>query len=139
MDFVSMFTTNDFVGLLSKSNILALIIMSVLAGIAISQAGEQGKKIAELVDAANAIVMNIVGLIMKLAPVGLGAFFAATMASQDSSILAPLATVIGLLCGYMVVYYAVGATVYSYIGGGTNGVKQFWKYAAAPSITALGT
>ncbi|MFA0284715.1 cation:dicarboxylase symporter family transporter, partial [Vibrio sp. 10N.222.55.F12] len=56
MDFVSMFTTNDFVGLLSKSNILALIIMSVLAGIAISQAGEQGKKIAELVDAANAIV-----------------------------------------------------------------------------------
>ncbi|WP_192888903.1 dicarboxylate/amino acid:cation symporter [Vibrio bathopelagicus] len=139
MDFVSMFTTNDFVGLLSKSNILALIIMSVLAGIAISQAGEQGKKIAELVDAANAIVMNIVGLIMKLAPVGLGAFFAATMASQDSSILAPLATVIGLLCGYMVIYYAVGATVYSYIGGGTNGVKQFWKYAAAPSITALGT
>lgn len=139
MNFVNMFTTNDFVGLLSKSNILALIIMSVLAGIATSQAGEKGKKIAELIDAANAIVMNIVGLIMKLAPIGLGAFFAATMASQDSSILAPLATVIGLLCGYMVLYYVVGACVYSYIGGGVNGVKQFWKYATAPSITALGT
>lgn len=39
MDFVALLTTNDFSGLLSKSNILALIIMSVIAGIAIGQSG----------------------------------------------------------------------------------------------------
>ncbi len=99
MDFVAMFTANDFSQLLSKSHILALIIMSILAGIAISQSGEQGKKIADLFDAANTVVMNMVSLIMKLAPIGLGAFFAATMAAQDPKLLSTFASAIGL---YMV-------------------------------------
>ena len=46
MDFVGLLTTNDFSGLLSKYNILALIIMSVIAGIAIGQSGEYGRKVS---------------------------------------------------------------------------------------------
>ncbi len=46
MDFVGQLTTNDFSGLLSKSNILALIIMSVIAGIAIGQSGKDGRKVS---------------------------------------------------------------------------------------------
>ncbi|OLQ88696.1 sodium:dicarboxylate symporter [Vibrio panuliri] len=139
MDFVSMFTTNDFVGLLSKSNILALIIMSVLGGIAIGQAGERGKVIAELLKSANEVVMNIVGLIMKGAPLGLGAFFAATMAEQDTELLSTFASASILFFVTAAIYFVIGSIVYSYIGGGVKGVKAFWKNAAEPSITALGT
>ncbi|WP_162063453.1 dicarboxylate/amino acid:cation symporter [Vibrio taketomensis] len=139
MDFVSMFTTNDFAGLLSKSNILALIIMSVLGGIAIGQAGERGKVIAELLKSANEVVMNIVGLIMKGAPLGLGAFFAATMAEQDTELLSTFASASILFFVTAAIYFVVGSVVYSYIGGGVKGVKAFWKNAAEPSITALGT
>ena len=42
MDFVSMITTNDFIGLFSKSNILALIVMAIIAGIAIGQSEQAG-------------------------------------------------------------------------------------------------
>ncbi len=139
MDFVSMFTTNDFAGLLSKSNILALIIMSVLGGIAIGQAGERGKVIAELLKSANEVVMNIVGLIMKGAPLGLGAFFAATMAEQDTELLSTFASASILFFVTAAIYFVIGSVVYSYIGGGVKGVKAFWKNAAEPSITALGT
>jgi Na+/H+-dicarboxylate symporter len=45
MDFVSMITTSDFVGLFSKSNILALIVMAIV-GVAIGQSAESGKRIA---------------------------------------------------------------------------------------------
>src|SRR5476651_1482295 len=58
MDFVSMVTTNDFIGLLSKSNILALIIMSVIAGIAIGQSGEQGKRIAGSLNDLNTVIIE---------------------------------------------------------------------------------
>ena len=139
MDFVSMFTTNDFSGLLSKSNILALIVMCVLAGIAIGQSGEKGKEIAKLLDAANEVVMNIVSLIMKIAPIGLGAFFAATMASQDSELLSTFARAIVLFFVASGIYYIVGSTFYSYIGGGTKAVKAYWSCAVEPTITSLGT
>ncbi|KPU82670.1 sodium:dicarboxylate symporter [Psychromonas sp. PRT-SC03] len=139
LDFVNMLTTDDFVGLLSKSNILALIIMSIMGGIAIGQAGEKGKKIAELLDCANAVVMNIVAIIMKFAPIGLGSFFAATMAEQDPKLLSTFAVVIGLFFSASIVYYILGSTVYAYIGAGWKGVKIFWRNAAEPSITALAT
>lgn len=139
MDFVSMFTTNDFSGLLSKSNILALIVMCILAGIAIGQSGEKGKHIAYLLECANEVVMKIVSIIMTVAPIGLGAFFAATMAEQDTELLGTFARAIGLFFVASAIYYVVGSTIYSYIGGGSKGVKTFWTNAVEPSITSLGT
>ncbi len=139
MDFVSMFTTNDFSGLLSKSNILALIVMSILGGIAIGQSGEKGKDIARLLDSANEVVMNIVSIIMKLAPIGLGAFFASTMASQDPELVGSFARAIILFFVASGIYYVVGSTFYSYIGGGSKAVRAYWANAVEPTITSLGT
>lgn len=139
MDFVSMVTTNDFSGLLSKSNILALIIMSVISGIAIGQSGENGKKIAELLNSLNVVIMKIVAIIMVGAPVGLGAYFASTMASQDPELLVTFARAIGLFFAASIIYFVLGSTVYSWIGGGHKAVRAFWQNALEPSATALGT
>ncbi|AJI94368.1 dicarboxylate symporter family protein [Yersinia ruckeri] len=139
MNFVNMVTTNDFVGLLSKSNILALIIMSVIAGIAIGQSGEQGKKIAESLNGLNTVIMKIVSIIMKAAPLGLGSYFAATMASQDPQLLMTFARAIGLFFIASLLYYVFGSILYSWIGGGMKAVRAFWQHAIEPSATALGT
>lgn len=73
MDFVSMITTSDFIGLFSKSNILALIVMAIIAGVAIGQSDQAGKRIASLLEDANTVIMKIVSIIMKVAPIGLAA------------------------------------------------------------------
>jgi Na+/H+-dicarboxylate symporter len=139
MDFVSMVTANDFVGLLSKSNILALIIMSVIAGIAIGQSGEQGKRISNSLNDLNTVIMKIVSIIMKAAPIGLGCYFASTMASQDSQLLLTFARAIGLFFLATLLYYIFGSIFYSWIGGGVPAIRAFWKNAIEPSATALGT
>jgi Na+/H+-dicarboxylate symporter len=139
MDFVKMLTTNDFSGLLSKSNILALIIMSVMGGVAIGQSGEDGKAIAQLLKRLNTVIMKVVSLIMTLAPVGLGAYFASTMASQDPELLGTFARAIALFFGASALYFVLGSIIYSWIGGGPKAVKAFWANALAPSATALGT
>ncbi|KFC07460.1 putative proton:glutamate symporter [Trabulsiella guamensis ATCC 49490] len=139
MDFVSMVTTHDFVGLFSKSNILALIVMAIIAGIAIGQSDSAGRRIASLLEDANTVIMKVVSIIMTVAPVGLGCYFAATMASQDSSILLTFARAIILFMAATVIYYVLGSIVYSWIGGGMPAVKAFWRNAIPPSVTALGT
>ena len=139
MDFVGLLTTNDFSGLLSKSNILALIIMSVIAGIAIGQSGEDGRKVSALLDSFNTVIMKIVSIIMVAAPVGLGAYFASTMASQDPQLVITFARAVGLFIVACFIYLTVGSTFYAWLGGGTQGVKQFWRFALEPAVTALGT
>lgn len=139
MDFVGLLTTNDFSGLLSKSNILALIIMSVIAGIAIGQSGEDGRKVSALLDSFNTVVMKIVSIIMVVAPVGLGASFASTMASQDPQLVVTFARAVGLFMVACFIYLTVGSTFYAWLGGGTQGVRQFWRFALEPAVTALGT
>ncbi|PMG78978.1 sodium:dicarboxylate symporter [Shewanella sp. 10N.286.51.B7] len=139
MDFVSLLTTNDFVGLLSKSNILALIIMSVISGIAIGQSGEDGRKVSALLDSLNTVIMKIIAILMHVAPIGLGAYFAATMASQDAELMGTFARAVGLFLVATVVYLTLGSTFYSWVGGGLIGVKRFWQNMLEPAVTALGT
>lgn len=139
MDFVSMITTNDFVGLFSKSNILALIVIAIIAGVAIGQSQDAGKRIASLLQDMNTVIMKIISIIMKVAPVGLGCYFAATMASQDAALLMTFARAIGLFMVATLLYYVFGSIFYSWIGGGVPAVKAFWRHAIEPSATALGT
>ncbi|MDD8059041.1 MULTISPECIES: dicarboxylate/amino acid:cation symporter [Shewanella] len=139
MDFVSLLTTNDFVGLLSKSNILALIIMSVIGGVAIGQSGEDGLVVSRILDSVNTVIMKVISILMYVAPIGLGAYFAATMASQDTELMGTFARAVGLFFVAMALYLTVGSTLYAWIGGGVKGVKQFWQHMLEPAVTALGT
>lgn len=139
MDFVSLLTTNDFVGLLSKSNILALIIMSVIGGVAIGQSGEDGQRVGRMLDSLNTVIMKVISLLMYVAPIGLGAYFAATMASQDTELMGTFARAVGLFFVAMALYITLGSTLYAWIGGGVKGVKQFWQHMLEPAVTALGT
>lgn len=139
MDFVSMITSNDFVGLFSKSHILALIVMAIIAGIATGQSGPAGKRIAALLEDTNVVIMKIVALIMKVAPVGLGCYFAATMASQEPGLLLTFGRAIILFIVATLIWYIFGSILWSWIGGGWSAVKVFWRHAMDPSATALGT
>ena len=49
---VNSVSTNDFVNLLSKNNILALIVISILSGLAINKSGEKGKSFLKVLDSA---------------------------------------------------------------------------------------
>ncbi|WP_407207867.1 dicarboxylate/amino acid:cation symporter [Citrobacter portucalensis] len=105
----------------------------------LSQSDQAGKRIASLLEDANTVIMKIVSIIMKVAPIGLGCYFAATMASQDSALLLTFARAIGLFMVATLVYFVFGSILYSYIGGGIPAVKAFWRNAIEPSATALGT
>ena len=90
---VNTVTVTDFKDLLSKSNMLQLIIMSMLFGVATAMAGEKARPIANFVQAGSEVMMKIVSLIMKFAPIGLGCYFAAVIGDLGPQILSGYARV----------------------------------------------
>ncbi len=134
-----MFTTGEFYELLSRKSMLAMIIFSVLIGFATLHAGEKGASFARLLHSGNEVFKQVFILIMKLAPVGLGAYFAYQVGVFGPQLFGTYARSLGL-------YYAVGAfyfvfifSLYAFIAGGRQGLKRFWPNNIVPSATAVGT
>lgn len=90
--FVNMFSSNP-VNSLAEGNMLQIIIFSILFGIAITKAGEHGKKIQAAFESLNEVIMKIVLIVMNLAPYGV--FF----------LMAKLASTIELEKFYNIAYY----------------------------------
>lgn len=136
---VNTVTVTDFKDLLSKSNMLQLIIFSILVGIATAMAGDIAKPIAKFVEAGAAVMMKIVSIIMYIAPIGLGCYFASVIGELGPQILSGYAKVFILYLILTGVCYFGLFTLYAYIAGGKDGIKTFWKNAIAPTVTALAT
>lgn len=136
---VSVLSTNQFSNLLSTDNLIALIVMSILFGLAINKAGEKGRKIAEFVDSGSEVMYKLIDIIMYYAPIGLGCYFAALIGSLGSIIAVGFLktfvvyTIVCIL--FMIIFYSL----YAYISAGRKGVKAFWKNIIPSAVTALGT
>lgn len=137
--FVASITVDDFSKLLSKNSILPLIVFSVLFGVAAVLVGEKAEPMVKFLEAGNEIVMKMVTIIMYYAPIGLGCYFATTIADLGASLVAGY---IRAFIGYTVLsvlYYFIIYTIQAWIAGGKKAVKDYWKNIVPPSLTALGT
>ncbi len=83
---VSLLTVNDFSKLLTRDNLIALLVFSVIFGIAMNMSGKKAEPVLNFLNSANEIVNNIIKIIMYYAPIGLGCYFAAVIGELGSSI-----------------------------------------------------
>ena len=62
---VQLLTVDDFYKLLSKDNIIALLIFSIIVGIAINMSGEKAKPVMDFLESANTVVHNIIKIMSQ--------------------------------------------------------------------------
>lgn len=136
---VNVLSTNSFAGLLSTNNLIALIIMSVLFGLAINKAGAKGRKIAELFDSFSEVMYKLVEIIMCYAPIGLGCYFASLVGTLGSTIAIGFLKTFVIYTIVCLVFMALFYTLYAFIAAGKKGVKAFWKNIIPSALTSLGT
>lgn len=136
---VNVLSTNSFAGLLSTNNLIALIIMSVLFGLAINKAGAKGRKIAELFDSFSEVMYKLVEIIMYYAPIGLGCYFASLVGTLGSTIAIGFLKTFVIYTIVCLVFMALFYTLYAFIAAGKKGVKAFWKNIIPSALTSLGT
>lgn len=136
---VNTLTTDNFVNLLSKDNIIALIVVSVITGVGIILSKEKGTKALEVLDSFNQILKSILNIIMYYAPIGLGCYFANFVGTFGSSIaVGYLKTFIIYLIVSLFIYFII-YSIYVYVAGGKKCLKLYWKNIIPVTITALGT
>ncbi len=136
---VKTITVNDFYGLFSRSNMLQLIVFSVIFGIATALAGEKASTMKSLLSGGSEILMKMIHIIMYYAPFGLGCYFASIVGQLGPQILEGYVRAFLLYIGLSVIYYFGFYSLYAAIAGGKEGFKAFWKHIIAPSVTALAT
>lgn len=65
---VNSLTVNDFSGLMSRSNMLPIIVFAIMSGFAVAKCGGEESWAGKLLNNLNDIIMLMVDIIMKLAP-----------------------------------------------------------------------
>lgn len=132
-------TVSDFSQLFSKNNMLQLIVISVIFGIAVAMVGEKAQVLKDFLSAGSEVMMKMIKIIMYYAPIGLACYFASIIGQLGTQILTGYLKVFLLYLGLSIIYYFVFFSIYAYVAAGKNGVKVFWKNAVAPAVTALAT
>ncbi|HBM80565.1 MAG: dicarboxylate/amino acid:cation symporter [Clostridiales bacterium] len=136
---VNTITVSDFVSLFSRTNMLQLIIFSVLFGIGTIMAGEKGRVISNFLEAGTEVIMKIIKIIMYYAPIGIACYFASVVGQLGAQLLEGYLKTFILYIVLSAVYYFGFFTLYSFVSAGKNGIRIFWKNCIVPSATAIAT
>lgn len=136
---ISAISVNDFSKILSKENILALVLFSLFVGIAINKVGSDAKPFLEVLNSANKVVLKLVDFAFYYAPIGLGCYFASLIGSFGSVLVEDYVKTFVIYTIVALLFYFVVYTFYAYVSGGSKGVKLFWRNVIPVSATAIST
>jgi aerobic C4-dicarboxylate transport protein len=79
----------------AKGDILQVVFVAILFGLALSALGDRGKPVVTLLDSLAEVVFGIVNILMRLAPIGAFGAMAFTVGKYGVASLGPLARLIG--------------------------------------------
>lgn len=136
---VKAITVTDFTELLSKNNMLPLIIFSILFGIGTALLKDAGKPFAKSLSIISEVMMKIVKIIMYYAPIGLCAYFAALIGEFGPELLGSYAKSMILYYVVCILYFLIFYRIYAYYAKGKSGVKLFFSKIFPTVATSLAT
>ncbi len=134
---VQALTVTDFSNLLSRSNMLPLIIFTILFGIGVALT--KNDKLAKSLENISNVMMKIINIIMYYAPIGLCAYFANLIGEFGPQLIGSYAKSMILYYVMCVVYFVIFYYLYAYIAGKKKGVKLFYKNIFPATATSLAT
>lgn len=135
----SLLTVNEFYDLLSRKSMLAFILFSLLIGFATSRSGQTGEPFKKFLVAGDEVMKQLLILIMKIAPLGLGAYFAYQIGVFGPQLFGTYGHSMAIYYGLGLFYFLAFFSLYAYVAGGIPGIKIYWKNNIIPSFTALST
>ena len=93
-EFVMHIIPTTIVDAFAKGDILQVLLIAILFGVALSAAGKRCQPLVDFLDAVTVAVFGIVNVLMKLAPIGAFGAVAFTVGKYGISSLGPLVKLI---------------------------------------------
>lgn len=136
---VEMFTVSDFSKLLSHEHILALILFSIIIGLAVATTNGTKAHFVTFLRSGEELFMRVFSFIMYYAPIGFFAYFAVLVSELGPQLMESYARIALIYYASGIFYFLVVFTVFAYLAEQIKGVKLFWSNVFLPMITALAT
>ena len=136
---VDTITVGDFSGVLTRANIVAVIVFSILVGLSIHAVGVEAEPFLHTLEAANKVVLKFIDIIFLYAPIGLGCYFAALVGTFGNEIAVGFGKTFIVYTLVAVLFYFVIYSLYAFIAGGRKGFKAFWANILPATATSLST
>lgn len=137
VDFLLNIIPNTFVDAFAKGEILQVLLIAILFGVALSMLGQRGKPITKFIDDLSHVIFGVVGIVMKVAPIGAFGAMAFTIGKFGIASLLPLMKLMGsfyLTCGVFV-FGVLG--LIAYLTGFS--IWRFVSYIKEELLIVLGT
>jgi Na+/H+-dicarboxylate symporter len=123
---------------LAQGNVLAVVVFSLLLGIALVVGGERYANILVLLQEFLELMLMLVGWIMRLAPFGIMALLVKLAATQDTALLGTLVEFVVVVVATTLLHGVVVLPLILYLVTGMTPLK-FWRGAREALITAFAT
>ena len=137
VDYILHIIPNTFVGAFVEGDILQVLLLAVLFGLALGQLGEAGKPVLGLVNEISRVFFGLVGIVTKLAPLAAFGAMAFTVGKYGLGSLTRLGALLGCVYLTCVVFIVVVLGLIARLGG-----FSLWKilrYIREELLIVLGT
>lgn len=136
---VGALTVDDFSGLMSRKNMLPIIVFAILSGFCVSACGGEESPVGKLLNNLNSVIMKLVSIIMLYAPIGLGAYFASLVGEFGPGLIGDYGHTMLVYYPLCFIYFMTAFPAYAYFAGGKEGVRRMFKNILNPAVTAFAT
>ncbi|PCI36479.1 MAG: dicarboxylate/amino acid:cation symporter [Elusimicrobia bacterium] len=135
--FIAIFPTNP-IKAMADGNMLQVIVFSILFGIALCISGSPGKRIADVFQDLNKVLMKLVMMIMMLAPYGVFCLITKVFAEQGFGAILPLIKYFLVVVLCLAIHAGITYPTLLKTLAGLNPIT-FFKNARSPLLFAFST
>lgn len=136
-DFLLNIIPSSVVDAFAKGDMLQVLFFSILFGYAMHSFGERGKPVFDLIEKLSHVLFGIVGVIMKVAPIGAFGAMAFTIGKHGVGSLAQLANLMGAF--YLTCLVFIFGVLGSIAAAHGFSIWKFIKYIKEELFLVLGT
>src|SRR6202162_463530 len=136
-DFLLHIIPNTVVDAFAKGDILQIVFVAILFGLALSTLGARGKPLVTLLDSLTQAVFAIVNMLMRLAPIGAFGAMAFTVGKYGIASLGPLAKLIAVFYITCILFVLVVFGLIAWAAG--FNIIKFLSYIKEEIILVLAT
>jgi aerobic C4-dicarboxylate transport protein len=137
VEFLMHIIPNTIVGAFAEGEILQVLFFAILFAFAVSMLGERGKPVLTVIDVISHTLFNIVGFVMKLAPIGAFGAMAFTIGKYGLATLVALGKLMAAFYATCLIFIFVVLGAIAWASGFS--IWKFIKYIKEELLIVLGT
>ena len=127
----------SIVDAMATGDVLQIVAFSVVFGLAVMAAGERARPVAALCEAVSNVMFKFTDLIMRFAPLGVGAAIAVVIGRQGIGVMANLSMLVGSLYAALIIFVAI---LFGLVGYFLKvPIRAFWRAVREPFALAFAT